>query len=338
MSANEPGKPWDGYTEDAEDREYVEILRTAAKAVQAALAAKGIASALIGGTALRLVEGLPRMSRDLDLKVTRATTGADEALIDAINATPGWRAHVATNEDEARGHEGIVIVNERSGRERATAIELIPGTLGDADTVGVAREWVCERAEVMTYPTHVLAQLKMNTLIGERRREMAHDVFDVAWLVDKHGYLVDDEHRAGLKKWVAEAENHAEGWIEVFRQEPNRRWSWHGTIETMSKGLDRADEIVNEAARLETRIREVHRRTGDAKLSVTVDEYGRMEGTITGGNGQTEAYGAITGNEVIALVLYAVEDLDKREIPELVLTLEQERVRQQALAQAKGLN
>ena len=106
----------------------------------------------------------------------------------------------------------------------------------------------------------------------------------------------------------------------------------------MSKGLDRADEIVNEAARLETRIREVHRRTGDAKLSVTVDEYGRMEGALTGGNGQTEAYGAITGNEVIALVLYAVEDLDKREIPEMVLTLEQERERQQARAQAKGLN
>ena len=63
-----------------------------------------------------------------------------------------------------------------------------------------------------------------------------------------------------------------------------------------------------------------------------------MEGAIRGGNGQTEAYGRITGNEVVALVLSAVENLDKRELPELEQTLEQERERQQALAQAKELN
>ena len=85
-SANERGKPWDGYAQSAEDREYMEILRKATKAVQAA---KGIASALIGGTALQLVEGLPRTSRDLDFKVTRATTGTEEVVIESVNSISG---------------------------------------------------------------------------------------------------------------------------------------------------------------------------------------------------------------------------------------------------------
>ena len=171
-SDEDRGKPWDGYTQETEDREYGEVLRNATRALQAALAAKGIASALIGGTALRLVEGLPRESLDLDLKVTRATTGAEDAVIESVNAMRGWTARKATHDDEGRGLEGIVITNEQTGRERATAIDLIPGTLGGADRIGVAAEWLCERSGVMTYPTHVLAQLKMNTLFGEARREI----------------------------------------------------------------------------------------------------------------------------------------------------------------------
>ena len=137
-SDEDRGKPWDGYTQDTEDREYGEVLRNATRALQAALAAKGTASALIGGTALRLVEGLHRDSLDLDLKVTRATTGAEDAVIETVNAMRGWTARKATHDDEGRGLEGIVITNEQTGREHATAIDLIPGTLGGADRIGVA--------------------------------------------------------------------------------------------------------------------------------------------------------------------------------------------------------
>ena len=67
----------------------MEVLRTATRALQAALSAKGIANALIGGTAPRLVEELPRLSQDLDLKGTRANAGSDDIVIGAINATDG---------------------------------------------------------------------------------------------------------------------------------------------------------------------------------------------------------------------------------------------------------
>ena len=337
-SANERGKPWDGYAQSTEDREYMEILRKATKAVQAALAAKGIASALIGGTALQLVEGLPRTSRDLDFKVTRATTGIEDAVIESVNSIPGWRARTATEDDESRGHEGIVISSERTGWERATALDLIPGTLGGGDTVGVAPEWVCERGGVMTYPTHVLAQLKMNTLFGERPRKIAHDVFDVAWLMDKHGYLVDHEYRKALGRWLAQAEEERDTWIEVFRQEPDEDWGWDDTIRAISDGLDKANEIVNEAASIERRIREVHRRTGNAELTVTVDEYGGMQGTIVGGGGHAESCGRIIRSEVIAVALGAVGNLTKQEIPELVLSVEYELQRKRVLARAKGLS
>ena len=97
-------RPWDGYAESAEEREYMEILRDATGALQRALAEKGIGSALIGGTALRLVEGLPRVSRDLDLKVTRATTGSNRVVIESVNARRGWSVREATEDDEARRH------------------------------------------------------------------------------------------------------------------------------------------------------------------------------------------------------------------------------------------
>ena len=147
-------KPWDEYVERAEEREYIEILRGATRALQTALAEKGIASALIGGTALRLVEGLPRVSRDLDLKVMRATTGSHRVVIESVNARRGWSAREATEEDEARGFEGVVIMNERSGEQWATAIDLIPGTLGGADRAGVVEEWLCERGGVWTSEAH----------------------------------------------------------------------------------------------------------------------------------------------------------------------------------------
>lgn len=242
-------KPWDGYVERAEEREYIEILRGATRALQTALAEKGIASALIGGTALRLVEGLPRVSRDLDLKVMRATTGSHRVVIERVNARRGWSAREATEEDEARGFEGVVIMNERSGEQWATAIDLIPGTLGGADRAGVVEEWLCERGGVWTYPTHILAQLKMGTLIGRRPRQLAHDVFDVAWLMDTHGHLVDEGHRAALRRWLAQARRNEETWLEVFGQEPNRSWSWHETIEAMSDALDRGEENADAGMR-----------------------------------------------------------------------------------------
>ena len=49
----------------------------------------------------------------------------------------------------------------------------------------------------------------MNTLFGERPRKIAHDVFDVAWLMDKHGYLVDDEYRKALGRWLVARLPHA---------------------------------------------------------------------------------------------------------------------------------
>ena len=156
--------------------------------------------------------------------------------------------------------------------------------------------------------------------------------------VDKHGYLVDDEHRKALGRWLAQAKEERDTWIEVFRQEPDEDWRWDDSIRAMSDGLDKASDIVNEAASIQRRMREVHRRTGNAELTVTVDEYGGMQGIIVGGGGQTESCGRITRNEVIAVALGAVGNLKKQEIPELVLTVEYELQQKRALARAKGLS
>ena len=71
---------------------------------------------------------------------------------------------------------------------------------------------------------------------------------------------------------------------------------------------------------------------------MTVDEYGRMQGTIVGGGGHTESCGRIIRSEVIAVAPGAVGNLTKQEIPELVLTVEHELQRKRVLARAKGLS
>ena len=107
--------PWEGYSETEEESEYVEVLRNAAATLQRRLNDKGIDSALVGGTALRLADELPRLSQDLDLKVSRATAGADQIVIASIDSTRGWTAHLARLVAEEAGLEGIVVTNETSG-------------------------------------------------------------------------------------------------------------------------------------------------------------------------------------------------------------------------------
>ena len=313
----------------------MEVIRTATIALQRALTSKGVASALIGGTALRLVEGLPRMSDDLDLKVTRATAGSDDVVIETINATEGWTARKANERDEARELEGIVITDRRTGTERAMGIDLIPGRLGPGDSIGVEHEWLCEREQIMTYPTHVLGQLKMQTLIGERPRQLVHDVFDVAWFMDRHGHLVDGAHRAALEKWLENAENPGDEWKLQFERRDNPEWDWEETTHAMRNGLERANEAVQEAKRLASRMREVHRRTGDARVRGVVDASGQIWATITGGDGNTMDYGHIWRTEVIAVALEQAGQLEKRAVPELILTLEREREREQERARAR---
>lgn len=328
--------PWDGYHERQEDTEFMDVLRNAATALQSALRTKGIASALIGGTALRLADGLPRLSRDLDLKVTRASAGSDQVVIDSVNSAQGWNARPATEADEEEGLEGIVITNEHSGARRSTSIDLIPGSLGGPDKDAVVADWVCERGGIVTYPTHILARLKVQTLIGERPRQLPHDVFDIAWLMHTHGYLVPEGDRKAIVKWIAKAQQNEQDWIARFQRDQDKRWKWHATIAAMREGLSKSDEIASETAKLQTAMRETQRRTGDARLSLEVNEYEAMEANIRDGRGKTLKYGPIKWPDAVAYALGAFKGLDNKELPERVRELKKEIEIQRQLARAKS--
>ena len=330
-------QPWDGYEESDEEREFVDVLRKMTNAIQAGLKKKQIRSALIGGTALRLADGLPRASKDLDLKVTRATSGTDEIAIDAVNKTANWSARQATEEDEERGHEGIMIVNKRSGTERSISIDLIPGSLGGIDRQGVVEEWIDRRGGITTYPTHVLTELKLQTLIGNRTRRLAKDVVDVAWLINKHGYLVRDASRAMLHRWVQTVTNDKQ-WEMEFERTARSAWGWTETINTMKHGLDEAEKILKDAKAIDAYAAEVHRRTGDAVIAATVDETGEMEVRITGGDGKTTVYGKVQRYEAIGIAFATRRGFQRRQIPELLRSMEHEHQRQQALARARNLD
>ena len=119
-------KAWRAKAETNEDRADKEMLRLVTTQMQEWLSRKGVESALIGATALRLVDRLPRSSKDIDLKVSRHVERGDELAVEAVNRVPGWNARRATIEEFKRGLRGIVVTNEATGAVTSTEVELLP--------------------------------------------------------------------------------------------------------------------------------------------------------------------------------------------------------------------
>ena len=332
QSASAAVNAWRARAETAHDEAHKEMLRLVVTQMQQQLGTEKVESALIGGTALRLVHGLPRPSKDIDMKVARHIPGGEQLAVDAVNSIPGWSARRATMEEFGRGRRGILVTNEESGAVTSTEVQLLEGAVNAWDTEGVNAEWLVVTRGIRTYPIDILARLKLATLIGERPRAETKDIVDAIWLMEEHGHLVSRDNQEMLRAWTT-SNRHNEGARAKFKA--NGAGSWNEAMDDLDRAIDESGATLDQGEQLARMMQEVHRQTGDARLGPEVDGEGRISVKVLGAERSRTTFGSVRNTKVLAIALAATEGLTKREIPEIVRTLEKERQRQLGLARAK---
>ena len=325
-------KPWLGSKETEIEKAHRELLRALVIEMQNILLRRGVKTALIGGTALRLAYQLARRSKDIDLKVSRFVGGGEDLAVEATKSIEGWKARRGTIIEASKGLKGVILKNEKSGVMETTEIDLLEGAVNNWDTEGVNEDWLVTTNGIETYPLDVLGRLKLATVIGDRPRTEVKDVLDIAWFMGPHGYLIQDSDGKALGQWAKYARENAATGAEYKAQTGGK---WTEIVDHIAQSNDRAGKTREQAKALAEMIREIHRRTGKAKLQTTVDREGRMHVVVQGDGRTKTTFGRIASTAVIALAMMETQGLEKKTIPELVLTLERERSAEMAKARTR---
>ena len=155
--------------------------------------------ALKGGTALRLKMGLTRWSDDLDFegdKRIAVRKSVTQGLTDGLPDTR-WQAGRIV----LRGTVKLWTWDPANGWTRTTLDYRRTGTrAGMPDRVPVEDT---ERVDgIAIYTDAVLVRRKLATIIGEKPREAARDVYDAGWIITQHPELLDGLMRTKLRAWL----------------------------------------------------------------------------------------------------------------------------------------
>ena len=155
---------------------------------------------LKGGTALRFRLQLARPSSDLDFEGERPVSVRKTLLkaVAAIGSTEQcrigrdilWRGTITMNlRDPEAGWIRSAVDYRRTGSR--------PGM---PDNVPLNQ---CERlGKINIYRADELISRKLQTLIGERPRQKARDIYDAAWIVSREAGLVRGTDAAKLAQWL----------------------------------------------------------------------------------------------------------------------------------------
>ena len=178
------------------------ILKRIGAAVQAEMDRRGNPCALKGGTALRFTLGLPRPSTDLDFEgdhgvnIRKALTKALATAFPSdrywIGHDPFWRGTVRVRIWDGR-HAGWLdaTVDYRRTGSRANMPAKVP----------LDR---CERLHGMNiYAGPELVHRKLATMVGERPRRAARDIYDTGWIATEHPELIGPEDAEKLQSWLS---------------------------------------------------------------------------------------------------------------------------------------
>ena len=155
--------------------------------------------ALKGGTALRFQAGLSRPSTDLDFEGDRPVN-VRKALVKAVAAaTPGEPYHIGWDL-LWRGTVAMTLRDPEFGRIRIGVDYRKTGTRsGMPEKVPLDR---CERVRgINIYQPSELVSRKLHTIVGERPRQKARDIYDAAWIVSERPHLLGQADAAKLQQW-----------------------------------------------------------------------------------------------------------------------------------------
>ena len=154
-----------------------------------------------GGTGLALGYGLPRPSTDLD--VTCSGKASKErvlaAALDALSQASGRTFLRADVKQRGRGFVRLQWEDEGDGMKVRIDTKIDVNT---EDPVAIPANTVM-RNGFRTFSLGAIAESKLNTLVGERARTQARDLFDAAWLMERHMDAVPPEQRLCLSALVS---------------------------------------------------------------------------------------------------------------------------------------
>ena len=179
-----------------------EDLKRIGRAYQAEMDRQDNPCALKGGTALRLKIGLPRPSTDLDFEgdapvnlrksVRNAIEQAGLTNNYRVGVNWGWRGTVRIRPARTGlAGSGPTRLDYRRTGTRPNMPERVP-----LDK--------CERVDgILIYNDDELIRRKLATVVGDKPRWKARDIYDAGWIVTEHADLIGVQERRALKKWMA---------------------------------------------------------------------------------------------------------------------------------------
>ena len=177
------------------------FLRFLCRKISEALTQRGVAHALKGGTALQIGYGLPRPSTDADFEGDERINPrelAQEALrgvteYDDVKIGMNWWLR-GTITIEARERDTRERVKVGFDYRRTGTLPGMPLRIPQEDVVTIDG--------IRMYSLKSVAVRKLDTLVGERPREEARDVFDAAYLLEKYGGEIPHDYCKRLHTWA----------------------------------------------------------------------------------------------------------------------------------------
>ena len=155
--------------------------------------------ALKGGTALRFLTGLSRPSTDLDFEGDRPVS-VRKTLVKAVAAATPAEPYRIGRDLLWRGTVTMTLRDAEAGRIRIGVDYRKTGSRsGMPERVPLDR---CERVRgINIYRPSELVSRKLHTIVGERPRQKARDIYDAAWIVAEHPDLLGKTDAAKLRHW-----------------------------------------------------------------------------------------------------------------------------------------
>ena len=167
-----------------------------------------------GGTRMALGYGLPRPSTDLDLACGGAVDKA-QVLEVAVAAITRERHRTVVRADiKQRGHGYLRLhwVDEAAAAEVQTSMDVQTN-----DPLAVPDNAII-RHGFRTFDLKTMARSKLSTLVGKRPRIAARDLYDAAWLMERHMEAVHPNERIALWETIhVTVLDRADEWTRLFR-------------------------------------------------------------------------------------------------------------------------
>lgn len=252
--------------EPTEGEEEIEAILHAIATAHGTRSTTPPAQVLIGGTALRIAYALSRPSTDLDFlhlgnEDDRGTTEVPEILetmgFKVVGATPDPKIPLRTN----------IVVRKPGWRNLFGKRQMI--VVDDIRTLTISETEIVKREGIWTTNIRTLVELKLNSIEDlsgkDGKRIAARDLYDMAFLLDKHGETFTLNQMRALDAIMEKSVygTAQERWGRAFTEDP---------IMNRTSLTEIGDEIVQRMAQYKA---QVEQRVGMQWKKLNVSESGK---------------------------------------------------------------